>query len=116
MWPNVPSNVSLVLEAVTAIAKGKLCRDRPHPHFAAYVWLDRQIGWAQKQNLEIDGFFFREGKYTSVPRLKDEVKIPMFTACKECNFGWKYQMKDGKSTGRVVPCDCRTSWIEANRK
>ena len=116
MWPNVPSNSNLVIEAITAISQGKLCRDRPHPYFAAYVWLSRQIEWAQKQGIVIDGFFFRDGGYTRVPAFKDVEKLPQFAPCGKCNWGWVYQMRDGKSTGRVVACDCRAKWVEENRK
>jgi hypothetical protein len=70
MWPQVPSNIQLVLEAITAIAKGKLCRDRRRPAFSAYLYLDKQIENAQRQGIVVDGFFFRDGGYTRVPALE----------------------------------------------
>jgi hypothetical protein len=74
MWPQVPSNINLIMEAITAISKGKLCKSRPHPAFSAYLWLDRQIEFARQQGITIDGFFFRDGGYTRVNAPPEEPK------------------------------------------
>jgi len=68
--------------------------------------------------------YLKDGTYPPKPsdilaivaNKREAAELPKFVPCKEYNFGWKYQMKEGKSTGRVVACDCRTRWVEENRK
>jgi hypothetical protein len=113
--PAAKSNLEVISQAIEAVALTRYKDDRwKHKHFTAFIWLERQVRFARQAGTQCNHLFFLNGDYNEVPEPK--IECPQFVPCQECNFGWKYQMRDGKSTGRVVACECRTKWVEENRK
>ena len=113
--PATQSNLAVISDSISAIAKSKFKDDKwKHPLFTAFVWLDKQIEYAQMSRIPVNHLFFLNGEYNQVN--KPETRLSPFVACTRCNEGWRYQMKDGVSTGRVEPCECRQKWIEENRR
>ncbi len=113
--PASKSNLQIISDSIDSIAKARF-RDPKwkHPVFTAFVWLDKKIEHARLSKIPTNHLFFLNGDYLTVP--DPEPKLSPFRACDKCNEGWKYQMKDGVSTGRVIPCECRLQWIAEAKK
>jgi hypothetical protein len=112
--PANKSNLPVIADAIDAIAKSKFHDEKwKHPRFTAFVWLIRKCEHAKLAKIPTNHLFFLNGDYLLVP--DPERKIPEFVPCRNCLSGWRYQMKEGKSTGRVEPCECRTNWTREAR-
>lgn len=59
-WP-AKGNIELIADCIRAVSKS-----RKLPLVKAHGYIVRAIGLAKKQNIEVDRWFFQEGKYTSV--------------------------------------------------
>lgn len=109
--PKSKSLLEIIELAIKSIAASKFREEKwKHPEFTAFVWLDRQCGFAQERGIKINSLFFMNGDYNDVEPAQK--KLAPFIPCDQCSFGWVPQMKDGQSTGRVVACECRKRWCE----
>ena len=108
--PANKSNMEVISQAIEAIGKSKY-REKKHPNFTAFLWLNRQCEFARLSKIETNHLFFLNGTYNEVR--EPEKQLPKFIPCKECLEGWRWQEKDGKCTGRVEQCECRRQWVAA---
>jgi len=60
-WPENPSNLHLVADSISAVAKK--WRSTPRK---AFIWMAKKLELAEQQGMVIDGFFFREGRYNTI--------------------------------------------------
>jgi hypothetical protein len=113
--PANKSNMQIIADAIDSIAKSKFREAKwKRPIFTAFLWLEKRIEYAKLAKIPTNHLFFLNGDYLIVP--DPEPKIKPFRACRECNEGWKYELKDGQSTGRVEACECRMKWIAEAKK
>jgi hypothetical protein len=108
--PAVKSNLEVIGQAIEAIAKSKFKDAKwKHPVYTAFLWLNRKVEHAQLARIKTDHLFFLNGDYNTVPEPKPP-ELPEFIPCKECSFGWKDVLKDGRKVG-VASCECRKKWV-----
>ena len=107
--PKTPNLLSVIELSIKAIARSKFRDEKwKHPEFTAFVWLDRKCEYAALAGIKMNAFFFMNGDYNEVG--EPEKKITEFKPCGQCEWGWKYVDKR-----KVVPCECRLSWVRENR-
>ena len=110
--PANQANIRVIADSIDAIAKSKFREEKwKHPVFTAFIWLDKRCEFAQMAKTPINHLFFLNAGYLDVA--EPEKVLPPFEPCGKCNFGWIYQHKDGKCTGRVEQCECRRQWVAA---
>lgn len=101
-WPANSSNLQLVSASIGAIAK----RFRRTP-YKAFKFLEGKIKAAQTSGIEVNGFWFREGKYMDSMEPTGERTLKPHKPCGNCIEGWV------KVGGFVKLCECKRAWIAA---
>lgn len=104
--PPAKSNLEVISQAIEALSKAKF-RDRPHPVFTAFLWLERQTKFAVMEGRKANHLFFLNGEYNDVAEPKKE--LPEFIPCDKCSFGWINVAPEGKDK-KLVRCECFNVW------